>query len=132
MANLGLLLHLVYTILTLLIAWIIVSIPIWLASKFVSKRSSLGKALVATMVSYIIFFIVFSVFSIFNVIIAFLLGFFAILAVFRVIFDVSWTGALLIAIIAFLLVLIISFLMEILFSIPILFHGVLIQRILIS
>ena len=99
-----------------IIAWIITSIPVWLASKAVSKHSSFPRAMLATLGGLIIFAIIFGIFYIIGAAIRFplltalglLFGFIGILGVFKAIFETGWGGAFLIALLAFVITIIIG------------------------
>ena len=99
-----------------LVAWIIASIPVWLASKLFSNESSFPRAMAATLLSIIVFGVIVFIFAFISVIIGIptlsllgiVLGFIGVLAVYKAIFDVGWLGALGIAFVAFIISIIIS------------------------
>jgi len=94
-----------------LIAWIIISIPVWLASKLFSSESSFPRAMAASLLSIIVFAIIVAIFAFIALVvnnpfvlpIGFIVGFIGILGVYKAIFDVGWLGALGIAILAFII-----------------------------
>ncbi|HVO77577.1 MAG TPA: hypothetical protein VMS79_01780 [Methanomassiliicoccales archaeon] len=100
----------IITIVVLIIAWIIVSIPLWLAAKVVTGGSAtMGGAMIGMLGGVIVFAVVylltFYVTNIFisagyAVIVAAILAFLAFLALFKGLFDVGWLGAFGIAILA--------------------------------
>jgi hypothetical protein len=99
-----------------LVAWIIASIPVWLASKLFSNESSFPRAMAATLLSIIVFAVVVFIFAFISAIIGIpilsllgiVLGFIGVLAVYKALFDVGWLGALGIAFVAFIISIIIS------------------------
>ncbi|ABP94752.1 MULTISPECIES: hypothetical protein [Metallosphaera] len=94
-------------ILSLIIAWVIASVPVWLSAKLFSSKASLGKAMVATFVGILAFLILDRLISPFSHLIALIVGFIAVLWVFKTIFDVGWLSSLGIAIVAFVITMII-------------------------
>ncbi|EZQ02050.1 MULTISPECIES: hypothetical protein [Acidianus] len=104
------------------IAWIIISIPIWLSAKFFSSKDSFGKALIASLASVLIFEIIVGIFDFIHLhLIGLILGFIGMLGVFKAIFDVGWLGALGIAILSFIIAFVIIALLAIIgLSIPLL------------
>jgi hypothetical protein len=117
---------LIVTIIGLIILWVIVSIPVWLAAKALTGgRASFGEALLATLAGPIVYFIV-----------TFLVGFFlgaaigaaayvfgwllALLAwiwVYKASFEVGWLRAILIAILAWIIFVVLSFIFGLLFGV---------------
>jgi len=96
-------------IIAFIIAWVIASIPVWLASKAVSKHSSFPRAMLATLGGIIVFAIILAIFTVIGIpILGLLLGFIGVLAVFKTLFETGWGGAFLIAILAFIIVIIIN------------------------
>ena len=99
-----------------LVAWIIASIPVWLASKLFSNESSFPRAMAATLLSIIVFGVIVFIFAFISAIIGIpillllgiVLGFIGVLAVYKALFDVGWLGALGIAFVAFIISIIIS------------------------
>ena len=117
---------LLVTILGLIILWIVVSIPVWIAGKVATGgKASFGDALVATLVGPIVYFLV-------NLVVVFLLSsvlgsaalvFGYILAliawvwVYKASFETSWLQAVLIAILAWLVFIGLSVLVGTLFGV---------------
>lgn len=103
-------------IIAFIIGWIIISIPIWIASKFVSRDSSFPRAMLASLSGIIVFTIISIIFSGIAValglpiitIIGLLFAFLGVLGVFKVVFDTGWGGAFLIAVLAFVIVIVIN------------------------
>lgn len=99
-----------------LVAWIIASIPVWLASKLFSNESSFPRAMAATLLSIIVFAVIVFIFAFISAIIGIpilsllgiVLGFIGVLAVYKALFDVGWLGALGIAFVAFIISIIIN------------------------
>jgi hypothetical protein len=124
---------LVGAIITFLIAWIIDSIPVWLAAKFFSNQDSFIKAMVATLVGIIVFDIIFAIFTIglavfigpLASLIGIILAFIGLLLVFKLVFDVGWLGALGIAIMSVIIFIIVAFILSLIgIGIPNLFHRI--------
>ncbi len=100
--------HSLYTLFLIIITWFLISIPVWVASKIVSRKGSLGRAMIATLVSIIVFLVLFGVLSPINKIFASLIALIGILAVYKSVFEVGWLGAFLITIISFLILIAMS------------------------
>ena len=106
----------IWYIIGFILAWIIVSIPVWLASKAVSRHSSFPRAMLATLGGLIIFAIILGIFTAIGIAIGFpilgtlglLFGFIGVLGVFKALFETGWGGAFLIAVLAFVIVIIID------------------------
>ncbi len=93
----------------LFIAWIIISIPAWIAGKLVTRgKATFGKAMLATLLGPIVYVIAIvvldlllgGVFGSIGYIVAFVLAFVAWVWVYKSIFNTGWLGALAIAILA--------------------------------
>ncbi len=115
--------HFIILLISLIIAWVIISFPIWVSAKFFNSSASLGKAMIATIAGLIVFYML-SI--IFGLILPFpipqIIGFLGILWVFKNIFNVSWGRALGIAFLAAIIVIIINFVIIVLFNISIPFN----------
>ena len=114
-------------IIGLLVLWIIVSIPVWIAAKILTRgRVKFGRAMLVTALGPIIYAIVFFLFaalltaivgdSTVPIITGFIVAFIAWIGVFKKGFDTGWLRALgiaILAIIAFAVIgLLISFLIQ--------------------
>jgi len=107
---------LVGEIIGFIIGWIIASIPVWLASKAVSRHSSFPRAMLATLGGIIVFAIILAIFTAIGLAVGLpilgtlglLFGFIGVLGVFKALFDTGWGGAFLIAILAFVILVIID------------------------
>ncbi|AWR93532.1 hypothetical protein [Acidianus brierleyi] len=112
--------HFIILLVSLIIAWIIISFPIWISAKFFNSSASLGKAMIATIAGLIVFYILS---AIFGLILPFpipqIIGFLGILWVFKNIFNVGWGGAFGIAILAAIIIIIINLVIIVLFNISI-------------
>ncbi|MEM0063627.1 hypothetical protein [Metallosphaera cuprina] len=93
-------------IFSLIITWVIVSVPVWLSAKLFSSHASLGKAMLATFLALLIFFLLARLISPLSHLLGLLIGFVAVLWVFKEIFDVGWLSALGIAIVTFIITII--------------------------
>jgi hypothetical protein len=103
------LLDILAIVVALFIAWIIVSIPAWIAGKLVTKgKATFGKAMLATLLGPIVYVIALvvldlllgGVFGSIGYIVAFVLAFVAWVWVYKSIFNTGWLGGLAIAILA--------------------------------
>jgi hypothetical protein len=109
----------IIAVIVLLVGWVIVSIPLWLAAKVLTEgRATLGAAMLGMLLGGIVFVIVYSatylVTSIFTssiiaVIVASVLSFLAFLGLYKMLFNVGWLRALAIAILAVIFAVIILF-----------------------
>jgi hypothetical protein len=115
-----------FTIIALIILWIIVSIPVWLAAKALTGgRASFGGALLATLAGPIVFFVVtwlvsFALGAVIGAtayIFAYLLALLAWIGVYKVSFGTGWLRAIAIAILAWVLFILLSLLFGFLFGI---------------
>lgn len=93
----------------LLVAWIIISIPAWIAGKIVTKgKATFGRAMLATLFGPIVYIAVLVVLELLlggllgstGYIIGFVLAFVAWVWVYKVVFKTGWWGGLAIAILA--------------------------------
>ena len=109
--------NVVFTIISLLILWIVVSIPVWLAGKAITGgKATFGDALLATLAGPIVYFIVtFLVDFFLSAVIgssAFIFGYIlALIAwvwVYKASFETGWLKAILIAILAWIIFVVIS------------------------
>ena len=117
----------------LVILWAIVSLPVYIAAKAVTKgKATFGEAMWATLGGAIVYVIVLVGVSFFlgalighsAGVFAVLLAFIAWLAFYRSVFEVGWLGAIGIAIIAVIVTFIMSLILVALFgvSMPVPFH----------
>jgi hypothetical protein len=113
------LLNILVLIIGLIIIWIIVSIPVYIAGKIVTAgESSLGDAMIATLFGPIVYaitlfiadFLLGSLIGSGGYIWALVIAFIAWVAVFRASFKTGWLGALAIAVLAILVFAVISIL----------------------
>ncbi|MEM0272216.1 MAG: hypothetical protein QW514_06730 [Thermoprotei archaeon] len=101
---------LIVFLLAAIILWIVVSLPVYFASKIVKGgKSTLGAAMIATLIGPIVYFIVYAIVSFLlgaigahtlAFVAAFILAFLAWLGVYKAVFNTGWLGAFGIAIIA--------------------------------
>ncbi len=111
-------LNILFLIVGLVIIWIIVSIPVYIAGKIVTAgESSLGDAMIATLFGPIVYIVtLFIVDTLLGALIgsgayfwSLVIAFFAWVGVFRASFKTSWLGAFAIAILAILVFAVIAF-----------------------
>ncbi len=97
-------------ILLFFVLWIIISIPIYVASRImVSRRkASLGRAIVTTFLAIVAFLVLSGLFGLILGILGLIIGFIGILAVLRVMYDIDWINAFVMAIIAIIFIIVIS------------------------
>ena len=112
-------------IIGLLVLWIIVSIPVWIAAKILTRgRVKFGRAMLVTALGPIIYAIVFFLFaalltaivgdSTVPIITGFIVAFIAWIGVFKKGFDTGWLRALGIAILAIIVFAVIGFIISLL------------------
>lgn len=104
---------LVVFLVALIILWIVVSLPVYFASKLVrAKGAGLGSAMVATLAGYVVFLIVYALVALvlqaagthtLAFAVGFLLAFLAWIGVYKAVFGTGWLGAFAIAILAALI-----------------------------
>jgi hypothetical protein len=127
---------LIVLIIALVILWVIVSIPVYIAARAVTSRQTnkagFGEAMIATLGGAIVYAIVLYGVSFFlsavigsdAFILALILAVIAWLAVYKGVFDVGWLGALGIAILAAIVLFIMNVILVALFGVvlPSFFH----------
>ncbi len=110
---------------TLLIAWIVASIPAYVAGKVVTRgRATFGAAMVATLLGPIIYFIVLVVTDFFlgsligpiGFFAGFVLAFLAWIWVYKAVFGTGWIGGLAIAVLAIIVFIIMLFVIGLIFT----------------
>ena len=115
-----------YTLIGLIILWIIVSIPVWLAGKAVTGgKATFGDALLATLAGPIVYFIVTFLVALFlgaiigsaALVFGYILALIAWIWVFKASFSTGWLQAILIAILAWVFFIVISIVIGALFGI---------------
>lgn len=115
-----------FTIIGLIILWIVVSIPVWLAGKAITgSQASFGDALLATLAGPIVYFIVtwavdFFLGSIIGAtayIFGYILALIAWVWVYKASFGTGWLKAVLIAILAWVIFVVLSFIVGALFGV---------------
>jgi len=120
------LLSLLATIIGLIILWIIVSIPVWLAGKAVTGgKATFGDAMIATLFGPIVYAVTLFIVGYFlgaligssAYIIALILALIAWIWVYKSSFRTSWLGGIAIAILAWIIFVVISIILGALFGI---------------
>ena len=116
------LLELIIAIIVLLIAWAILSIPLWLAAKVLTAgKATLGAAMIGMLLGGIVFVIVYAITYLVTdtftsssnaVILATIISFIAFLGLYKILFDVGWLKALAIAILAVVFTIIMMFIIS--------------------
>lgn len=114
------LVQLIIAIVVLLIGWVIISIPLWLAAKVLTGgQATMGEAMLGMLLGGIVFVIVYALTFLVTttftssgtaVLVASIVSFLAFLGLYKVLFDVGWLRALAIAILAVIFAVIILFL----------------------
>ena len=116
---------LIVTIVGLIILWIIVSIPVWLAGKAVTGgKATFGEAMIATLFGPIVYAITLFLVDFFlggllgstGYLIALILAFIGWIWVYKASFKTGWLGGIAIAILAVILFVVISILIGALFG----------------
>jgi hypothetical protein len=110
-----------YTIVGLIILWIIVSIPVWLAGKAITGgKSTFGDALLATLAGPIVYIVVVLLVGYFlgssALIFGYILALIAWIGVFKASFQTGWLRAILIAVLAWVIFVILSIIIGTLFG----------------
>ena len=110
-----------YTLIGLIILWIIVSIPVWLAGKAVTGgKATFGDALLATLAGPIIYFVVVFLVGFFlgasALIFGYILALIAWIWVFKASFSTGWLRAILIAILGWVIFIVLSIIIGALFG----------------
>jgi len=117
---------LIVTVIALIILWIIVSIPVWLAGKAVTGgKATFGDAMIATLFGPIIYGVTLFVVGYFlgtligsaAYIIALILALLAWIWVYKASFRTSWLGGIAIAILAWIFFIIISIIFGVIFHV---------------
>ena len=118
--------NVVVAVIELIILWIIVSIPVWLAGKAVTGgKGSFGEAMLATLAGPIVYFIVSVIVDFFlgaviggaSFVFGFLLALLAWIWVFKASFRTGWLQAILIAILAWVIFIVLSIVIGALFGV---------------
>ncbi len=114
------------TIIGLVILWVVISIPAWLAGKAITGgKSTLGDAMVATLVGPIVYFVILIAVDFFlgaligpgAFIFALILAFIAWIWVYKSSFGTSWLGGLGIAILSIIIFAVMSVILGALFGV---------------
>jgi hypothetical protein len=117
--------NLLVTIIGLIILWIVVSIPVYLAGKAVTgRRASFGEAMVATLFGPIVYAVTLIIVDYFlggligssAYIIALILAFIAWIWVYKASFKTGWLGGIAIAILAWIIFVVISIILGAVFG----------------
>jgi hypothetical protein len=117
---------LLVTIIGLIILWVVISIPAWLAGKAITGgKSTFGDAMVATLVGPIVYIVILIVVDFFlgaligsgAFIIALILAFIAWIWVYKSSFGTSWLGGLGIALLAVVILFVASVILGALFGV---------------
>lgn len=119
---------LLVTIVGLIIIWIVVSIPVWLAGKTVTGgKGTFGEAMLATLLGPIVYAVTLILVDVFlgtiigpgAYIIALILAFIAWIWVYKASFKTGWLGGIAIALLAVIIFAVMSFVLGILFGLAI-------------
>jgi hypothetical protein len=117
---------LLVAIISLIILWIVVSIPVWLAAKALTGgRASFGSALLATLAGPIVYFLVTWLVGFFlgaaigssAYIFGWILALLAWIWVYKASFETGWLRAILIAVLAWIIFIVLSFIFGALFGV---------------
>lgn len=114
-----------FAIIGLIILWVVVSIPVWLAGKAVTgSKASFGDALLATLAGPVVYIIVLFIADFFlgavigsaAYALAYILALIAWIWVYKASFSTGWLRAILIAILAWVIFIILSFVVGAIFG----------------
>jgi hypothetical protein len=117
---------LLFSIISLVILWIVISIPVWLAGKAITGgKASFGEALLATLAGPIVYFVVTFLVDYFlsgligssAYIFGYILALIAWVWVFKASFRTGWLQGIAIAILAWVLFIVLSVIVGILFGV---------------
>ncbi|MGC8608714.1 MAG: hypothetical protein ACP5UV_02460 [Thermoplasmata archaeon] len=125
-------------IISILVVWIIASVPVWFAAKIiVGKNSSFGQALATTLLGSIVFFVFFYIFSFLIIatggflgFLGGLIGFIAVISVFKGVYNTGWVGAFLLALVSVVLAVIIFFILSAFLFLPLRIEPVHVMRLI--
>ena len=118
--------NVLFTIISFIILWIVVSIPVWLAAKVLTGgHATFGGALLATLAGPIVFYIVTFLVGFFlgaiigsgAFVIGWILALIAWIWVYKASFETGWIKAILIAILAWVIFIVLSFIIGVLFGV---------------
>jgi hypothetical protein len=118
--------NVLFTIVSFIILWIVVSIPVWLAAKALTGgHATFGEALVATLAGPIVFYIVTFLVGLFlgvvigtgAFVIGWILALIAWIWVYKASFKTGWIRAILIAFLAWIIFIVLSFIIGALFGV---------------
>ncbi len=118
--------NVLFTIIGLIILWIVVSIPVWLAGKAITGgKATFGDALLATLAGPIIYFIVTFIVDFFlsavigtsAFVFGYILALIAWMWVYKASFQTGWIRAILIAILAWVIFIVLSLIVGALFGV---------------
>ncbi len=118
--------NILFTIISLIILWIVVSIPVWLAGKAITGgKATFGDALLATLAGPIVYFIVTFIVDFFlsavigtsAFVFGYILALIAWIWVFKASFQTGWIRAILIAILAWVIFIVLSIIVGALFGV---------------
>ena len=118
--------NIVFTVISLIILWIVVSIPVWLAGKAITGgKATFGDALLATLAGPIIYFVVTFVVDFFlsavigsgAFVFGYILALIAWVWVYKASFETGWLKAILIAILAWIIFIVLSIIVGALFGV---------------
>jgi len=118
--------NVIFTIISFLILWIVVSIPVWLAGKAITGgKASFGGALLATLAGPIVYFIVIFLVDFFlggiigtsAFVFGYIIALIAWIWVYKASFQTGWIRAILIAILAWIIFIVLSFIVGAIFGV---------------
>lgn len=118
--------NVLFAIISFIILWIVVSIPVWLAGKAITGgKATFGDALLATLAGPIIYFIVTFIADFFlsaaigtnAFVFGYILALIAWIWIYKASFQTGWIRAILIAILAWIIFVVLSFIVGALFGV---------------
>ena len=118
--------NIVFTLISFVILWIIISIPVWLAGKAITGgEATFGDALLATLAGPIVYFVVTILVDYFlgaiigssAFVFGYILALIAWVWVYKASFETGWLRAILIAILAWILFVVLSVIVGVLFGV---------------
>ncbi len=118
--------NIIFAVISFIILWIVVSIPVWLAGKAITGgKATLGDALLATLAGPIVFFFVTIIVDFFlgsvigssAFVFGYILALIAWIWVYKASFETGWLKAILIAVLAWIIFVVLSVIVGAIFGV---------------
>ncbi|QRF75223.1 hypothetical protein Thermo_00717 [Thermoplasmatales archaeon] len=99
-------------ILIAFLSWLVAAVAIWMASDFISRKITLGKAMFISLASVIVFLVLEFIFSTINPVLGIIFGLLGVLYVIKSELHTGWVKAFVIAVIALIVYLILEIILS--------------------